>query len=122
MFLDRVNGHKSAMINYDPSHFLLQQMDYLAFIDLYHDRINAFHMKDAEFNPDGRRGGTQTTKTGQIELDVSALWATVKSILRRSSQNSPNMAMTAGQFWSGNVVSNQPNEGPPKARLLLPNI
>ena len=56
MFLSRVNGHKSAMINYDPSHFLLQQMDYLAFIDLYHDRINAFHVKDAEFNPDGRQG------------------------------------------------------------------
>jgi sugar phosphate isomerase/epimerase len=31
-------------------------MDYLAFIDLYHDRINAFHVKDAEFNPDGRQG------------------------------------------------------------------
>ncbi|WP_368345814.1 sugar phosphate isomerase/epimerase family protein [Pelagovum sp. HNIBRBA483] len=56
MFLDRVKGHKAAMINYDPSHFLLQQMDYLAFIDLYHDRINAFHVKDAEFNPDGRQG------------------------------------------------------------------
>ncbi len=56
MFLDRIKEHKSAMINYDPSHFLLQQMDYLAFIDIYHDRINAFHVKDAEFNPDGRQG------------------------------------------------------------------
>lgn len=56
MFLDAVNGNEAAMINYDPSHFLLQQMDYLAFIDLYHDRINAFHVKDAEFNPDGRQG------------------------------------------------------------------
>ena len=56
MFLDAVGGHKAAMINYDPSHFLLQQMDYLAFIDLYHDRINAFHVKDAEFNGDGRQG------------------------------------------------------------------
>ena len=37
------------MINYDPSHFLLQQMDYLAFSDLYHGRIKAFHVKDAEF-------------------------------------------------------------------------
>jgi len=46
------------MINYDPSHFLLQQMDYLAFSDLYHGRIKAFHVKDAEFNPDGRQGGT----------------------------------------------------------------
>ena len=56
MFLDAVGEHKAAMINYDPSHFVLQQLDYLAFIDLYHDRINAFHVKDAEFNPDGRQG------------------------------------------------------------------
>ena len=56
MFLDKVKGHKAAMINYDPSHFLLQQLDYLAFIDLYYDRINAFHVKDAEFNPNGRQG------------------------------------------------------------------
>lgn len=56
MFLDEVDGHEAARINYDPSHFVLQQLDYLAFIDLYHDRINAFHVKDAEFNPDGRQG------------------------------------------------------------------
>jgi sugar phosphate isomerase/epimerase len=56
MFVDACGGHECAMINYDPSHFLLQQMDYLAFIDIYHDRINAFHVKDAEFNPDGRQG------------------------------------------------------------------
>lgn len=56
MFVDACGGHDAALINYDPSHFLLQQMDYLAFIDLYHDRINAFHVKDAEFNPDGRQG------------------------------------------------------------------
>jgi len=56
MFVDACGGHPAAMINYDPSHFLLQQMDYLAFIDIYHDRINAFHVKDAEFNPDGRQG------------------------------------------------------------------
>lgn len=56
MFVDTVGGHPRAQINYDPSHFLLQQLDYLAFIDLYHDRICAFHVKDAEFNPDGRQG------------------------------------------------------------------
>ena len=56
MFVDVCGGHEAAMINYDPSHFLLQQLDYLAFIDIYHDRINAFHVKDAEFNPDGRQG------------------------------------------------------------------
>jgi sugar phosphate isomerase/epimerase len=56
MFLDAVKGHKRAAINYDPSHFVLQQLDYLAFIDIYKDRIKAFHVKDAEFNPDGRQG------------------------------------------------------------------
>ncbi|MER2537279.1 MAG: sugar phosphate isomerase/epimerase [Rhizobiaceae bacterium] len=56
MFLDAVGGHRRCNINYDPSHFLLQQLDYLAFIDLYHERIKAFHVKDAEFNPTGRQG------------------------------------------------------------------
>ena len=36
--------------------FVLQQLDYLAFIDIYHERIKAFHVKDAEFNPTGRQG------------------------------------------------------------------
>ncbi len=56
IFLEAVKGHSRANINYDPSHFLLQQLDYLAFIDIYHERIKAFHVKDAEFNPDGRQG------------------------------------------------------------------
>lgn len=55
-FLSAVAEHPRARINYDPSHFLLQAMDYLAFIDLYRDRISAFHVKDAEFRPDGRQG------------------------------------------------------------------
>jgi sugar phosphate isomerase/epimerase len=56
MFVEAVKGHPRANINYDPSHFVLQQLDYLAFIDLYHDRIKAFHVKDAEFNPSGKQG------------------------------------------------------------------
>jgi sugar phosphate isomerase/epimerase len=55
-FLDAVGGHKAASILYDPSHFVLQQLDYLAFIDIYHGRIKAFHVKDAEFRPNGRSG------------------------------------------------------------------
>ena len=55
-FLESVDGHPRCAINYDPSHFLLQRLDYLAFIDLYHARIRAFHVKDAEFNPNGRQG------------------------------------------------------------------
>ncbi|WP_353482272.1 sugar phosphate isomerase/epimerase [Haliscomenobacter sp.] len=56
MFVDYLDGHPRANINYDPSHFVLQCLDYLAFIDLYHDRIKAFHVKDAEFNPTGSQG------------------------------------------------------------------
>ena len=55
-FLDAVGQHPRANILYDPSHFLLQQLDYLQFIDIYHQRIRAFHVKDAEFRPDGRQG------------------------------------------------------------------
>jgi sugar phosphate isomerase/epimerase len=56
MFLAKLKNHPRCCINYDPSHFVLQQLDYLAFIDIYHERIKAFHVKDAEFNPDGRQG------------------------------------------------------------------
>ena len=55
-FLAAVKDHPRANILYDPSHFVLQQLDYLAFIDIYHERIKAFHVKDAEFNPTGRQG------------------------------------------------------------------
>ena len=55
-FLDTVDNHPRANILYDPSHFVLQQLDYLAFIDAYHPRIRAFHVKDAEFRPNGRAG------------------------------------------------------------------
>jgi len=55
-FLDAVGGHQRANILYDPSHFVLQQLDYLCFIDIYHERIKAFHVKDAEFRPNGRQG------------------------------------------------------------------
>jgi sugar phosphate isomerase/epimerase len=55
-FLDAVDGHARASILFDPSHLLLQQLDYAAFIDLYHERIKAFHVKDAEFRPNGRAG------------------------------------------------------------------
>jgi sugar phosphate isomerase/epimerase len=56
MFLDRLGGHKRCNILYDPSHFVLQQLDYLEFIDIYHERIKMFHVKDAEFRPTGRQG------------------------------------------------------------------
>jgi sugar phosphate isomerase/epimerase len=56
MFLEATGNHPRVAINYDPSHFVLQQMDYIGFIDLYAERIKAFHVKDAEFRPDARAG------------------------------------------------------------------
>ena len=56
MFLERVNNHPRCNILYDPSHFVLQALDYLAYIDIYHERSKMFHVKDAELNPTGRQG------------------------------------------------------------------
>lgn len=55
-FLEHVDNHPRANINYDPSHFVLQSLDYIQFIDFYHERIKAFHVKDAEFNSTGKQG------------------------------------------------------------------
>lgn len=56
MFLERVGHHARANMLYDPSHYVLQHLDYLDHIDIYHDRIRMFHVKDAELNPTGRQG------------------------------------------------------------------
>jgi sugar phosphate isomerase/epimerase len=56
MFLDRVKQHKRCNLLFDPSHFVLQQLNYLDYIDIYHSRIKMFHVKDAEFHPTGRQG------------------------------------------------------------------
>ena len=56
LFLDKVNQHSRACLLYDPSHFVLQCLDYISYIDHYHERIKMFHVKDAEFNPTGKQG------------------------------------------------------------------
>ncbi len=56
MFLERVGNHTRARMLYDPSHYVLQHLDYLTHIDIYHERIAMFHVKDAELNPTGRQG------------------------------------------------------------------
>lgn len=56
MFLKHTNNHPRACLLYDPSHYVLQQLDYLQFIDFYHERIKMFHVKDAEFNSTGKSG------------------------------------------------------------------
>ena len=56
MLLERVGHHPRCNILYDPSHMVLQVMDYAGFIDVYHQRIRAFHAKDAEYTPSARSG------------------------------------------------------------------
>lgn len=56
LFLEKLNNHPRACLLYDPSHFVLQQLDYVTYIDHYHERIKAFHVKDAEFRPNGKQG------------------------------------------------------------------
>ncbi len=55
-FLKATNNHARAQLLYDPSHFVLQQLDHLEYIDFYHEHIKIFHVKDAEFKPNGRSG------------------------------------------------------------------
>ena len=55
-FLKATNNHKRVNILYDPSHFILQHLDYITYIDHYHEFIKSFHVKDAEFNPTGKKG------------------------------------------------------------------
>lgn len=56
LFLQATGNHPRVNLLYDPSHFVLQQLDYLRYIDHYHPYIKMFHVKDAEFNPSGKSG------------------------------------------------------------------
>jgi len=86
MFLEHVNFHKRACLLYAPSHFVLQALNYLEYIDFYHERIRAFHVKDAEFNPTGKQGvygGYQSwinragrfRSTGDGQVDFKAIFS-----------------------------------------------
>jgi sugar phosphate isomerase/epimerase len=86
MFLERVKNHPRANMLYDPSHYVLQCLDYIDHIDIYHERIKMFHVKDAEFNPTGRQGvygGYQSwinragrfRSTGDGQVDFGAIFS-----------------------------------------------
>ncbi len=55
-FLAATGNHPRVHILYDPSHFILQCMDYIGYLDCYKNHIKAFHVKDAEYNPSPRSG------------------------------------------------------------------
>ena len=105
MFLERVGDHPACNILYDPSHFVLQQLDYLGFIDVYHQRIRMFHAKDAEFNPSAASG--RLWRVSVLDRPGGPL-----PLARRRSgrfrrhllQAHANTASTAGPCWNGNAA------------------
>ena len=112
-----VGGHKRCNILYDPSHFVLQQLDYLDFIDIYHERIKAFHVKDAEFNPTGRQGvysgyapwveragRFRSLGDGQVDFGGDLL------------QDGAIRLFVAGRCSNGNAASSIPRTARAKAR------
>ncbi len=88
MFLEEVNNHLRACLLYDPSHFVLQGLKYLDYIDFYHERIKMFHVKDAEFNPTGKQECVwwipEVGLNARTDLD---LWVTDRLILNLYSAN-----------------------------------
>lgn len=91
MFLERVGNHPRCNMLYDPSHYVLQCLDYLDNLDIYKDRIRMFHVKDAEFNPTGRQGvysGYQSwidragrfRSLGDGQVDFAAIFAKMAAI------------------------------------------
>ena len=91
MFLERLDGHARCNMLYDPSHYVLQCLDYLDNIDIYKDRIKMFHVKDAEFNPTGKQGvygGYQSwvnragrfRSLGDGQVDFAAIFAKMAAI------------------------------------------
>ena len=103
---------RAASILYDPSHFVLQQLDYLGFIDIYHERIGAFHVKDAEFNPTGTAGRLwRLSSPGWTAPAGSARSATGRWISRHLLQAGAVRLSPAGRCWSGNAAIKQPEQG-----------
>jgi sugar phosphate isomerase/epimerase len=74
-FLKATGNHKRVNILYDPSHFVLQQLDYIAYIDHYHEFIKSFHVKDSEFNPTGKKVRLVDIMIGVIGQDGTVRWA-----------------------------------------------
>jgi sugar phosphate isomerase/epimerase len=83
MSLDRVGQHARANMLYDPSHLVLQAMDYLDTIDIYHERIKMFHAELRPSGPSRVYGGYQPwidragrfRSLGDGQIDFSAIFS-----------------------------------------------
>ena len=88
---------------YDPSHYVLQNLDYLAHIDIYHEKIKMFHVKD-ELNPTGKQGVYGGFNLGLIEPVDLDLLVMDRWISNQFFQSLLLMVMMVGLFLNGSVV------------------
>ena len=96
---------KRCCINYDPSHFRLQALDYVGFIDVYHERIKAFHAGTPSSGRRRSRASTRASRTGPIAPAASGRWVMAMSTSALFSRAFPSTATTAGRCSSGNARS-----------------
>ena len=96
-FLEATNKHKRVNILYDPSHFVLQQLDYIEYIDHYHEFIKSFHVKDSEFKPTGKKVPSEVMVIGLTVQDVIVPQEMAKLTSNLYLLNLLNMVATYGQ-------------------------
>ena len=104
MFLDRVGGHDRANMRHDPSHHVLQCLDYIENLEIYRDRIRMFHVKDAELNPTRGRASTEGSRAGSIGPAVSGCLWTGMSISERCFRGWRQWISRDGPWSSGSSV------------------
>ena len=104
-----------------PLAFRVAALDYLAFIDIYHERIKAFHVKDAEFNPTGRQGVYSGFAPGSSAPAVSARSATDKWISPASSPRWRNTVFDAGRCSNGSCLKH-PEDGAREGAEFIAHI
>ena len=100
---------------------VLQQLDYLEFLDIYHDRVRAFHVKDAEFRPTGAPASMAAIRTGSTGQADSARWATARWISNPSSAKWRSTTSPAGLCWSGSAASSIPKAGATEGAIFIGN-
>ena len=103
MFLERVGNHPRANILFDPSHFVLQQLDYLAYLDIYHERIKCFHVRMPSSVPTAAPASMAVIRAGSTDRVGSARSAMARSISARSSPRWRPTTLPAGPWSNGNA-------------------
>jgi sugar phosphate isomerase/epimerase len=84
MFLEKCGNHARCCMLYDPSHYVLQCLDYLDNIDIYHERSTS--RTRSSIRPGGR-GSTRAMRRGWSERAGSAAPGTGRSTSARCSRS-----------------------------------